>query len=180
MLDKTRGRAPHLVLVGLMGAGKTTVGRVVAERLGRAFVDTDDVAAAQAGATVAELFATEGEAGFRVRERAALADVVASPEPLVVACGGGAMTDAGSRRAVTGECVVWLRAAPATLAARATAEGLGVRPLLTGRDPEAVLRRLAADRAAGYEAVADATVETDGRPVDAVADDVVAAYGVRA
>ncbi len=81
----------HLVLVGLMGAGKTTVGEVCASRLGRPFVDTDDVVEATTGRVIAEIFATDGEAAFREAERRAVADVCASPEPLVIACGGGAV-----------------------------------------------------------------------------------------
>src|SRR4051794_41193739 len=88
----------HLVLIGLMGAGKTTVGRRCAEALGRSFVDTDDLVSTQAGASVPEVFVAEGEAGFRARERAAIADAVASPEPLVIACGGGAVVDGADRR----------------------------------------------------------------------------------
>ena len=109
----------HLVLVGLMGAGKTTVGQVCARRLGRGFVDTDALVEAAAGATIPELFAAEGEAGFRARERTAIADAMASPEPLVIACGGGAMVDPENRRTVRhGGVVIWLQAPPDVLAAR--------------------------------------------------------------
>ena len=154
----------HLVLIGLMGAGKTTVGQRCATELGCGFVDTDDVVAANAGMTVPEIFATEGEAGFRTRERAALTDVLASPEPLVVACGGGAMTEPGNRRAVQDQFVVWLVAEPEVLAARATVDGLDARPLLRGRDPVVALERIGRDRAAGYEAAADDIVTTEGGP----------------
>ena len=90
----------HLVLVGLMGAGKTTVGRRCAKRLERPFVDTDELVVAAAGVPFAELWSAEEEAGFRVRERAAVADAAASPEPLVIACGGGAVLDSENRRAL--------------------------------------------------------------------------------
>jgi shikimate kinase len=161
--------ARHLVLIGLMGAGKTTVGRRCAAQLGCGFVDTDDVVAANAGMTVPEIFAAEGEAGFRTRETAALADVLASPEPLVVACGGGAMTRPENRHAVRDQFVVWLVAEPEVLATRATADGLETRPLLHGRDPIVALARIARDRAAAYEAAADDVVTTEGRSVDQVA-----------
>lgn len=169
----------HLVLVGLMGAGKSTVGRACATRLGRPFVDVDDVVEANAARPVAAIFATEGEAAFRALERAALADVCASPQPLVIACGGGAMGDAGSRRLVRGSgFVVWLTADPSTLAARVGGgPERGRRPLLAGPDaPEATLERLARLRAPAYAAAAHVTVDTTGRSVDEVADAVLEEY----
>jgi shikimate kinase len=170
--DPAAGR--HLVLVGLMGAGKTTVGRRCAERLARPFVDVDDVVEATAGLTLAEVFASEGESGFRLRERAAVAEVCGR-EPSVVACGGGAVIDPDSRAALRARgCVVWLLGAPAVLAARV---GSGAtRPLLADGEAEATLARLAAERAPIYEAAAHARVVTDGRDVDQVADQVLEVF----
>jgi shikimate kinase len=159
----------HLVLVGLMGAGKTTVGKRCAEHLGRAFVDTDDVVEAATGVSVAEIFERDGEARFRELERSAVADVCASPSPLVVAVGGGAVLDPGSRRALreTG-FVVWLQASPAELGARVG--DTETRPLLGGANGAATtLARLAALRAPAYEDAADVTVDTEGSSVDEVA-----------
>ncbi len=168
----------HLVLIGLMGAGKTTVGRRCAEELGRPFVDTDDLIVTQAGASIPEIFAAEGETAFRARARAALADVVASPEPLVIACGGGAMVDGDNRRAVrTDGFVVWLACAPAELAARVERDGTGSRPLLAGGPTAATLTRLEGLRAGTYEQAADARVPTDGHDVETVTAAVLAAYG---
>jgi shikimate kinase len=166
-----------LVLIGLMGAGKTTVGGRCAADLGRPFVDTDDLIVAQAGASVPEIFAAEGESGFRARERAVVADVAASPDPLVIACGGGAMVDADSRRAVraTG-FVVWLVGAPGELAARVERDGTATRPMLAGTPTVATLTRLQGIRAGAYEEAADARVATDGQDVDAVTHLVLAAY----
>jgi shikimate kinase len=165
----------HLVLVGLMGAGKTTVGKVCAERLGRGFVDTDDLVEAGAGVAVADVFAAEGESGFRAREAAAVADAVASPEPLVIACGGGAVLDPANRRALRNAgVVVWLRASPDELGAR-VGEGSG-RPLLAGGRSVATLERLAALRAGAYEEAAHVAVDTDGRTVDEVADTVLTRF----
>lgn len=150
----------HVILVGLMGAGKSTVGTLLATRLGRAFVDTDDVVVATTGSTVSEIFAARGEPAFRALERTAVADVCASPQPLVVACGGGAVLDPENRRMMSrAGVVVWLRAAPAQLAAR-VGEG-DARPLLARGTPAETLERLAAVRAPGYEAVADVVVDTD-------------------
>jgi shikimate kinase len=166
----------HLVLVGLMGAGKSTVGARCAERLGRAFVDVDDVVEVNTGRAVAEIFATDGEAAFRALERTALADVCASPAPLVIACGGGAMGDAENRRQVRAHgCVIWLTADPDTLAARVGAGAARAqRPLLAGdAAPAATLERLASVRAPAYEAAAHATVDTTGSTIDEVADAVL-------
>ncbi|HEX5616478.1 MAG TPA: shikimate kinase [Acidimicrobiia bacterium] len=164
----------HLVLVGLMGAGKTTVGRVCAERLARPFTDTDDVVVAAAGASVADIFAAEGEPGFRARERLAVADVCASPTPLVIACGGGAPLDPDNRRLLHEHgVVVWLEAPPRVLAARVA--GSDDRPLLAGDAPGA-LERLHALREPAYAAVAHVRVDTDGCTPDDVATRVLEQY----
>ena len=162
----------HVILVGLMGAGKSTVGALLADGLGRPFVDTDDVIEATAGRTVAELFADGGEEAFRDLERAAVADVCASPDPLVIACGGGAVLDADNRRVLARSgVVVWLRAAPAHLAARVGDDD--ARPLLATGSAVDTLERLAQVRAAAYEAVADAVVDTDELAPDEVAERVL-------
>jgi shikimate kinase len=169
----------HLILVGLMGAGKTTVGQKCAQRLDRAFVDTDDVVVTASGMTVDEIFATAGEPHFRDLERAAVADVCASPAPLVIACGGGVALDPDNRRLLrsTG-VVVWLRA-PAKVLAGRVGDGTS-RPLLRG-DAGASLARLERLREPAYEAAAHVTVDTDGRDADEVTDAVLGAYeGVRA
>ncbi len=158
----------HLVLVGLMGAGKTTVGERCAATLRRPFVDTDDLVEARTGRTVAELFG-EGEPTFRAAERDAVTDACASPAPLVIACGGGAVLDPDSRRRLrSAGFVVWLRAAPRVLAARVQADPVE-RPLLAREGRLATLTRLAETRAPAYEAAADVTVTTEGRNPDEVA-----------
>jgi len=163
----------HLALIGLMGAGKSTVGRAAAARLQRPFVDTDELVEASTGKRVAEIFAEHGEAKFRELERVAVADACASPEPLVIACGGGAAIDADNRnRLRSSACVVWLRASPDVLAAR-LGTGTSDRPLLRSRDPREELGRLAALRQGAYESTAHATVDTDGRDIDDVVTDVV-------
>jgi len=178
----TGGLRPHLVLVGLMGAGKTTVGAACATRLGRPFVDVDEVVESLAGRPVREIFRTDGEAVFRRLEREAVADVCSSPAPLVIACGGGAVLDAESRRRLRAAgLVVWLRAAPDELARRVgRGEEAAERPLLArdsgeGRgSPVDVLGGLLEARTPAYEDVADVTVETDSRTVEQVADAVLA------
>ena len=166
--------ARHLVLVGLMGAGKTTVGAACAARLGRPSVDTDDVVEANTGLSVTEVFATQGEARFRKLERQAVIDACETPRPAVIACGGGAVVDPENRRRLRrAGYVVWLQAPTTTLMARV---GTGVeRPLLSGGGT-GTLERLAVVRAAAYEAVADAFVDTDGRTVDGVVEAVLEVY----
>lgn len=162
------------MLVGLMGAGKTTVGRMCAGRLGRAFVDTDDVVEALAHDCIAEIFANDGEARFRELERQAVADACASPEPLVIACGGGAVLDAANRRLLraAGQ-VVWLRA-PASVLHDRVGDG-SARPLLGSESP-ATLERLEAERESAYSATAQMSVDTAGLDPDAVVDAVLALW----
>jgi shikimate kinase len=166
----------HLVLVGLMGAGKSTVGAECARRLDRPFVDTDELVEAVTGATIAELFATVGEQAFRVHERAAVADACASPVPAVISCGGGAVLDPVNRRRLRDRgVVVWLRATPDVLADRVRADGVD-RPLLGPAGAVTTLERLAVTRHDAYEAAAHTVVDTDGCTVDQVADAVLEAY----
>jgi shikimate kinase len=164
----------HLVLVGLMGAGKTTVGERCAEQLDRSFVDTDELVEAHAQMSVAEIFETIGEEHFRALERAAVADVSASPTPLVIACGGGAVLDRVSRdRLRATGVVVWLQAPPAVLGARVAEQqehAGATRPLLRDAGAIATLERLASVRAPAYEAAAHAVVDTTGRSVDEVVE----------
>ena len=162
----------HLVLVGLMGVGKTSVGQRCAELLDRPFVDTDELVVASAGVPFDDIWAAEGERGFRAREKIAVADVAASPTPLVISCGGGAVLDGDNRRALrsTG-MVVWLVASSTELASRLVHDDS--RPLLAGRDKTATLERLSAQREPAYEAAAHLQVDTEGRTVDEVADAVV-------
>ena len=172
----------NLVLVGMMGSGKTEVGRRCAQRLNRPFLDTDDLVEAVSGRTVRELFLTEGEGAFRGMERAAVRDAVASPIPVVISCGGGAVLDASSRRELRrGGFVIWLTASPDELARRVEAVGLAERPLLSGAaasgsHPLDAVKRLAGIREEAYKAAAHTTVETEGRTLDEVTDRVLALY----
>ena len=160
-----------------MASGKTTVGRKLAARLGWDFIDSDEQVEARTGRTVAEIWREQGEEAFRSLEREALEDALASTEerPAIVAAAGGAVLDAGNRALLRGHPpVVWLRARPETSAERA---GAGeTRPLLVG-DPLGALVRLAAERGAFYEDVADAVIDVDDLTPDQVADRVLEAVG---
>jgi shikimate kinase len=150
--------ARHVALVGLMGVGKTTVGRRLARELEVPFVDSDEAVELHAGTTVKRLFATAGEAGFRALEREVVAGLLARPAPLVLAAGGGAVLDQQTRAELAELAfVVWMRATPEFLAARVDPT---YRPLLTEGADDA-LARLASARAAIYEAVADVVVDVE-------------------
>jgi shikimate kinase len=148
------------VLVGLMGTGKTTVGRLLAERLGRPFVDSDAVVEARTGRTVREIFETDGEAAYRPLETDALLDALASPVPAVIAAAGGVVLSPVNRRALEEHAalVVWMRADPGVLARRVGPQDH--RPLLDGT-ASATLAHMAAERTALYAEVADVVVDVD-------------------
>lgn len=172
-------RAVRLVLVGPMGAGKSTVAAAIAARTGRRLVDLDAAIVAASGRTVPELFATDGESAFRELEHRALAEVLATDEPIVVATGGGAVTHRASRRLLAERAlVVWLRAEPGVLLER-IGDPSG-RPLLEGADPLAALTATVDARAPLYAEVADLIVDVDHRSVDEVASSVLELLGVAA
>lgn len=145
----------HVALVGLMGSGKTTVGRRAAKLLGRPFVDADEAFIPRYGRTVAEVFASDGEAEFRRMETELLGELLAVEHPLLLACGGGVVVRDANRERLSAPdvYVVWLRADPAFLASRTQRKD--DRPLLDGDDARAVFERLHGERSAWYEEVAD-------------------------
>ncbi len=127
----------NVVLVGFMGSGKSTVGRMLAERTNRSFVDLDDDIAADAGRSISEIFADEGEAGFRQREAHSLRRALNKRDIIVAAGGGAPLPDENWRQMRDGNCVVSLMAEPAELARRLN--GSSGRPLLQPDVPSAIL-----------------------------------------
>ena len=152
--------APNLVLVGPMGAGKTSIGRRVADRFGLQFVDADHHIEQQYGAPISVIFEHVGEAGFRVRGRQALVGLRAR-QGQVVATGGGAGLDAGNRQVMRERGFVVYLTAGIEAQLRRLARDRS-RPLLQQGDREQVLRDLAAHRAPLYREVADLVMDTDG------------------
>jgi shikimate kinase len=159
---------PTVVLIGPMGAGKSTVGRLVADALGVGVADTDELVEHRTGRTVAELFIDEGEAYFRELEREAVADALVSHDG-VLALGGGAVLDADTRKRLDGHRVVFLRVGLTDAAQRV---GLGVsRPLLLG-NVRGRIKQLLDERTPVYESVAGHVVDTDGLTARDVANQV--------
>jgi shikimate kinase len=163
----------------MMGAGKTSAGRLAAKRLGWTWVDTDTEISRTGGATVVELFARHGEAHFRREETRALEAALQRDEPLVISVGGGAVLDPGNRQVLRGAgTVVWLRARPETLIDRVH-DGAG-RPLLVGATTEErveTLRRIEAERRTLYAEVADEIVDVDHLGPRQVAERLLASVG---
>jgi shikimate kinase len=166
----------HLILVGMSGSGKSTVGKRVAELLDAAFTDIDQVVADRAGTSIAELFRTEGEARFRDLERAAMEDALAAP-PQVISTGGGWIAQPGNletarrqtRLAGPAQALVICLSVRSELAA-ARLTGDTSRPLLAGPDPGERIAELLAEREVWYRQ-ADAEVDASGS-VDEVAESV--------
>jgi shikimate kinase len=151
---------PAVVLVGMPGAGKSSVGRRLAKRLDRPFVDADDELVRRSGRTVRDWFAGEGETAFRAAESALLADLLSAPGPSIVAAGGGVVLDPANRELLRERAtVVWLRAGVPYLLSRVL-QKQDHRPLLD-EDPEAALTRLHEARTPLYEEVADITVDVE-------------------
>ena len=158
--------APRVVLVGPMGAGKTTVGRLLADRWGVPFADTDDMVEQADGRSVSDIFVDAGEEHFRALERDAVRQALAQ-HPGVLALGGGAVMSEESRAALAGRAIVFLRVGLTDAAARV---GLGTsRPLLLG-NVRGTMKALLDERTPVYESVATGSVDTDGRTPDEVAD----------
>nr|WP_256515524.1 shikimate kinase [Alsobacter ponti] len=164
--------ARSIVLVGMMGAGKSSVGRRLAGRLGLPFADADTEIERAAGMSIPEIFAARGEADFRDGERRVIARLLAEG-PLVLATGGGAFMNAETRQRIAENGIsVWLRAEFDVLMRRVRKRSN--RPLLQTPDPEGTLRKLIADRNPTY-ALADITVESRDVPHETVVAEIVSA-----
>ena len=160
-----------------MGSGKSSVGRRIAERSKRPFVDTDTRIERRAGRTIREIFATDGEDAFRDLETDVLTEALGAPESSVIATGGGIVIRERNRDLLATQQVVWLRASVETLSLR-VASGASRRPLLDG-DVRGRLVELDGTRRDLYRAVASEVVDVDDRSLDEVVDDVLTATEMR-
>ena len=168
--------AMHVVLIGYRGTGKTTVGQLLADRLGSAFTDSDVEIERTAGNTIAEIFAAEGEPGFRDRETVALTRLLADSDG-VLALGGGAMLREENRLAIqTADAqVVWLKATPETIAARMQQDATTAtrRPKLTPTGGLSEITELLTQRNPIYRQCCDHQVDTEGRTSAAVVEAIL-------
>jgi shikimate kinase len=164
---------PNIVLIGFMGSGKSTVGRLVAQQLAWRFVDTDTLIERVAGCDIPALFVREGEASFRERESVILHGVGAGIGQ-VISTGGGAILREDNVRVLRGSgMVVWLTAHPETIAER-TSRRRASRPLLTGEeDPLTKILRLLGERSPIYQKSAHRVVDTTNRSPQAIASEIV-------
>lgn len=168
---------PTIVLIGFMGAGKSSVGQLVARALGRELVDTDVVIERTARMDVAEIFRQEGEEGFRRREVAVIDRAVSAPGR-VIAVGGGAVLSADNRTALKqAGLLVYLRATPETLAGRLV--GTADRPLLNTGDRVGRIRDLLVARGPIYETAGDVAIDTDWHSPEQTAVAVLEWYRTR-
>ena len=160
--------SPVVILIGPPGAGKSTVGPLLARLLGVTFLDTDSEIEAAAGKPVGDIFIDDGEPAFRALERQTVASALAS-HPGVLALGGGAVLDPGTRRLLAGQPVVYLETGFAAVAKRVGMDR--ARPLLLG-NPRAQLKALLEQRLPIYQGLARITVGTDSRSAAEVADEI--------
>ena len=167
---KQRLGGRSLYLVGMMGSGKTSTGRPLAQQLGYGFVDADAVIEQAAGCSIPEIFERDGEAGFRALESQVL-NAISQRHSLVVATGGGVVTQQENWGPLHSGIVIWLDVVPGQLMQRLKADST-VRPLLQTDDPDAALNALLNQRRPLY-AEADLTVVIDQETPDAVADGIL-------
>ena len=168
--------AKHLVLIGMMGAGKSSVGRVLARKLDRPLLDSDELIEQRSGRTVREIWTTDGEAEFRKLETRILIDVLSGDEPSVIAAAGGVVLETANRTvlAESDAHVVWLLANVELLIDRVKS---GTHRPLLDDDPDAMMRAMHRDRDELYRDVADAIVSVDNRSVQDVAKAVLRCAG---
>ena len=169
----------HVLLIGMMGAGKTTIGALVAEKLDRPYIDNDMQVEYLTGKTVAEIWRDGGEPAFRRHESAALRAAIQLPAPSVIAVAGGAVLDPVNRTHIADAgTVVWLRAKIETLAGHLRSDDDDHRPLLGGPiGLESVLERLEAERRPLYTELADEIVDVDGLTLEEARERVLGALG---
>lgn len=158
-----------IALIGLMGAGKSTVGATLAERMGTELIDVDKIIEARTGRTVRQLWEDGGEGAYRSMESEVVLEALRSDEDLVVAVPGGVILDPVARTALENVNVVWLRADPNILGGRVKAGDH--RPLL-GADPAADLAVMARARHELYDSVATFSIDTDDVGPDTIADEI--------
>ena len=165
---------PHISLIGMMGSGKTSIGRLVAKYLDWPFLDADSVLVERAGCSISDMFSERGEDWFRDTESDVLAEMAASLVPSVLSVGGGAVLRQSNRDVLRrASLVIWLRATPETLFDRIGYQS--GRPLLA-EDPQGRIRRLTEERTAIYRDGAHEVIDVDDLRIHQAAELIVAVY----
>ena len=161
-----------IAIIGFMGTGKTAVGRLLAEELGKQFLELDEYIAGCAGMSVTQIFEREGEIGFREREITAVKEITGRPDT-VIACGGGIVLNTINTDRLRTFChVVCLTASPAAISRRCRQDG-DTRPMLNGEEPAQKIRELLQYRRPFYERAAEIIVPTTGLSVAGVVDRII-------
>lgn len=174
-MQPVKEQAKQIFLIGPMGSGKTTVGRLLAKTLKCTFYDTDKEIEKRAGATISWIFDIEGEAGFRRREEQVIAEL-SQISNSVLATGGGAVLSANTRVALaTRGTVIYLRVTLEKQLQRLS--GARDRPLIRGTDPEQVLRDLQCQRESLYQELADWVINTDNLTTQAIVEQILIDLG---
>lgn len=167
----------NIALIGFMAAGKTSVGKRLAERTGLPFFDIDRIVEEIEGASVADIFARRGEAYFREREGLVFRQICEGANQ-IIACGGGTVIDERNRECIEHRChAVWLRASAGAVLQRIAEPGAPIRPLVREVDPGIVVPELMRRREALY-AGADLVIETDGRSIEEIALEIQMRLGL--
>ena len=167
-----RPNTRHVVLVGLMGTGKSTVGKRLAVRLGRKFVDTDTRIEESSDRSIRSIFESDGEEAFRDMESQVLVEVLDSSEPSVIAAGGGVVVRDANRQVLRSFSVIWLRAEPTMLAnrlVRSARRGASHRPLIDN-DPLGKLNEMNRNRSVLYAEVSGTVIDVDGLTPDEIVE----------
>jgi shikimate kinase len=162
-----------ITLVGFMGSGKSYIGKKLAQRMGFAFKDMDELIEKKAGQSVPEIFSKQGEGAFRRLEKEVLAEVFHSDDRVVIACGGGVVLDVENRELLkSNSLVIWLYSSIGTSLKRIPK---GTRPLLNCEDPEKEAQRILNDRLFRYAQAADLVVSSEGgasQVVEKISDEI--------
>ena len=167
----------NIALIGFMGSGKSTVGKRLARRLGREFVELDRLIEQRAGKVIPEIFRERGEEGFRALEEEIIKEVSEAARDAVIACGGGAiLRQSNIDRLKESSNIVYLEAETATLQDRLAYSRN--RPLLNRPDRELTIEELHNNRRPLYEAAADITIKTGRRPFAAVVSEIIERLGI--
>lgn len=166
---------PHIALIGMMGTGKSTVGRALAHRLGMPLWDNDAVVVEREGRSIGEIFEVAGEDYFRERESTILREGLEALPPTVIALGGGALQRPDNRDVIVSRAfVVWLDASTATLVERL--EGDRLRPLLQVASLPERIEALRMERLTHYQQAADVVISTDGASVEEIVESITFAF----